>query len=552
MGKDKKRIALLSNITADLLAGKLRRKYEVYIPDGYDAWIQEVLNPSSGLYAERPDAVILLLDGTEAREWKSAEEGAEKTGVWKQTLSRLAEEMGSVPVFVSTLDLRENRIRALSERGYAGLLENEWYQHISELAESRGNIFLFDFADLVRDMGRRQFYSDKMWYMGGMPYSRDGLNALSSEIDSLLSSAFCPRKKVIVLDLDNTLWGGVIGEDGLDGIVLSNHKEGQRYYDFQRQLLEMKKRGILLAINSKNNPEDAEEVLEHHPFMLLSSDDFVIRKVNWNSKARNLKEMISVLNITEGGFIFIDDNPMERETVKGECPEVTVPEFPADSSLLSEYAENIWKLYLRPLRVLGEDWHKTRMYRSEMERQQIRKESLNLDDYIHRLEMRADIHRMRPEEVDRVVQLCGKTNQFNLTTVRYTKAEIEEMSRQPDHIIYTVHTADKYGDNGLVSVIVLQLEEEAVHAESFLMSCRVMGRKLEDIILGHLVRAFEGRERFTGEYIPTAKNAPVKDLYGRLGFMCISDENGHRKYELLMKEKTLPLPDVYKEVRFEA
>ena len=416
------------------------------------------------------------------------------------------------------------------------------------MIEEKGNIYLLDLADTIAEIGRKQFYSNKMWYMSSMPYSRGGLNAVSLEIDRALGSAFNSRKKIIALDLDNTLWGGVIGEDGVDGIELSDHKEGQRYYDFQRQLLEMKNRGIVLGIVSKNNVDDAEAAIQGHPAMLLRDDDFVSRKNNWENKAINLKAMEGELNLTEGGFIFIDDNPVERETVKGECPEMLVPDFPEDTTELLGFAEDIWFDYCRPLRVLGEDLKKTQMYQNEAKRKQEMSESLNLDDYIAKLEMVADIHRMRDSELDRVVQLINKTNQFNVTTKRYTQAEVEAIADDPNNSIYVVYSSDKYGDSGLISVIILIGSDIDVRIDTFLMSCRVMGRKLEDVIINELAEACKGR-KLVGEFIPTAKNAPVQELYDRLGFEKVADEDGHKIYEL--KDHQRQEFASYKEIKFE-
>ena len=237
---DKKKIALLSNVTVDLIVAKLRKKYDFYTPEGFDTWVQEVINPDSELYREKLDAVVVLLDGTEARGWKDVIESRERLAIWRQSVSVLMEKFTTIPMFISTIDIRENRIKSLSERKYSLELENDWYQYIQGKAEELKNVYIFDIADLIADSGRKQFYSNKMWYMSSMPYSRDGLSVVSSEIDRLLATAFESRKKIIALDLDNTLWGGVVGEDGLTGIELSDHKEGQRYYDFQRQILEMK------------------------------------------------------------------------------------------------------------------------------------------------------------------------------------------------------------------------------------------------------------------------------------------------------------------------
>lgn len=546
---EKKRVALLSNVTVDLIAGKLRRKYDFYIPEGFDTWVQETINPAAGLYSEKIDAVIVLLDGTETRSWKTVDEGTERVGLWKQALAALVSNISIIPIFVSTIDFRENRIRSLSERSIKYELENDWYQYVQGLVESKNNVYLFDLADTIAEVGRKQFYSNKMWYMSSMPYSRDGLNAVSNEIDRVLGAAFTTRKKIIVLDLDNTLWGGVIGEDGVDGIELSDHKEGQRYYDFQRQLLEMKNRGIVLGIVSKNNEEDAEAAIRNHPAMLLRDDEFVSRKINWENKALNLKAMEGELNLTEGGFIFVDDNPVERETVKGECPDMLVPDFPEDTTELLSFAEAIWFDYCRPLRVLGEDLKKTQMYQNEAKRKLEMESSLNLDDYIAKLEMVADIHRMRDTELERVVQLINKTNQFNVTTKRYTQAEVEEIAADPNNAIYVVYSSDKYGDSGLISVIILIGSEVDVRIDTFLMSCRVMGRKLEDVILNELAAKYQ--KKMIGEFVPTAKNAPVRELFDRLGFSPVSDDNGRKVYELDGTGYEKKEFGSYREIRFE-
>ena len=182
----KKRVALLSNVTVDLIAGKLRRKYDFYIPEGFDTWVQETINPAAGLYSEKFDAVIVLLDGTEARSWKTVDEGTERVGLWKQALTALVSSISTIPIFVSTIDFRENRIKSLSERSIKYELENDWYQYVQGLVESKSNVYLFDLADTIAEVGRKQFYSNKMWYMSSMPYSRDGLNAVSNEIDRIL------------------------------------------------------------------------------------------------------------------------------------------------------------------------------------------------------------------------------------------------------------------------------------------------------------------------------------------------------------------------------
>ena len=543
----RKRIAILSNVTIDLIAAKMLKSYDVYFPEGFNSWVQEAINPTSCLYSEHFDAVVVLIDGTELRVLKTEKEVIEQVGIWKESITSLLNHIDALPVFVSTIDFRENNIKSLSERKLGVVLQNDWYQFVQHNIEKRTNVFILDIENTIKEIGRKHFYSNKMWYLSSMPYSRDGINAVYSEIERVLSSAFESRKKIIVLDLDNTLWGGVIGEDGLEGIEISHFKEGQRYYDFQRQLLEMKNRGILLAINSKNKMDDAEEVFQSHPSMLLHDDDFVIKKINWDNKAINLKKMEAELNLSESGFIFIDDNPIERETVKGECPEVLVPLFPSDTTELLSFAEEIWFDYCRPLRVLKEDINKTQMYQSEVLRKQDMVKSLNLDDYIRRIEMVIDIHKMRIEEKERVVQLINKTNQFNVTTKRYTTSEIDSIERDPNNSIYVVYCSDKYGDNGLISIIILRNTKLEVCIDTFLMSCRVMGRKIEDIIIDKITQL--SNKPIIAEYIPTKKNTPVKELFDRLGFTLISEVDGHKVYKLNQYSKMNT--GIFKEVNFE-
>ena len=551
MPKAHRKIALLSNITAELVARKLRRDYDVFLPPGFDTWVQQIVSPDSELWSLDADAVIVLLDGTEARGYRDAQEAAEKLTMWKRAVSVLAERFDRSPVFISTVDLRTTRILALAERKYHYALESDWADFVQRLSEERHNVYLFDLNEVIADMGRRQFYSDKMWYMSNMPYSLEGLNALSQSLRRLLGAAFDARRKVIALDLDNTLWGGVVGEDGTDKIELSPVKEGARYYDFQRCLNEMRSRGVLLAINSKNNPEDAEQAIREHPAMLLRDDSFVSRMINWQDKATNLRRMEADLNITESGFIFVDDNPLERDIVKGGCPEALVPDFPEDTAQLSSFAEELWYDHLMPLRVLEADRKKTENYLNDVKRKALLNESLSIDEYIGKLAMSVDIHRLRPEELERAAQLINKTNQFNLTTRRYTQAELGALADRQDCAVYVVYCSDRYGDNGLISVVILKLTAQGTLIDTFLMSCRVMGRGLESVIVDRLAGAYADTEALIGEYIPTAKNTPVSDLYKRLGFSLTAEQDGKRTYRMSVKNHVEKSFDHYSAISFE-
>lgn len=541
-----KKIALLSNVTTDMITSKLRKKFDVYTPDGYDAWISDIMNPASMTNSTEMDALFLLLDGTELYKLP-VDEVWQKIQLWETVITKLASQTDAL-LFISTIDFKENRIKTYGERKYFIEWENSWYQFVQGLSEKNEKVYVLDILQRIIDKGRDNFYSPKMWYMGSMPYSKLGIEIIVDEITLAMDAAFRSRKKIAVLDLDNTLWGGVIGEDGVNGITLSEYNEGGRFYDFQQRFLEMKKRGVVLAINSKNNMEDVEEAFQH-PDMLLSKEDFVSTRINWDDKALNIKNMAEELNLTEGSFVFIDDNPIEQKIVSGQCPDVFVPAFPEDTVGLPLFAERIYRENFQTLRITEEDSQKTKMYQTEAKRKAVKTDEMDLDSYIKLLEMKADIHRMRQEEKERVHQLCNKTNQFNLTTKRYSLKEIEKLVAAENTDVFTVSVSDKFGDNGLVSVIITKRCAETVFIDTFLMSCRVMGRRLEDVIISVLVGYYKDKGKLIGLYEPTAKNMPVATLYPKMGFTQMDDGDVKQYYYEL--DKPYPKVSSYAEVWFE-
>lgn len=540
------RLALLSNVTIDLLAGMVRKTHEVYLSAGFDTWQQEMILPTSTLYENKPEAVIVLLHAG-AYEWE--ESGYQLIDDWCRAFKALTDNLPGVPVFVSSIDVSihahygaESRIETKIE-GY--LIERIEGSH-----KAGASIYILPVKDVIADMGRKNFYSDKMWYVGSMPYSMKGLAALSELIDRYCSVTKGMRKKCIAVDLDNTLWGGVIGEDGVEGIALSNHKEGARYYDAQRILKKMKEQGVMLAILSKNNMEDVEPAFKH-PDMVLQHEDFVAEVINWQSKSQNIRQLAKDLNIGLDSFVFLDDNPAEREQMKAECPEVTVIDFPKDSSLFPETLEKAYNDYFLSLEVTGEDAKKTAMYQAESARKAEMSSANSIEDFLKKLEMTMTIHRMRPEEEKRVTQLTNKTNQFNVTTKRYSEEEIKALAENGD--VITVHMADKYGDQGLVAILILKYEGKEAKIDTFLMSCRVMGRKAEDEIVARIKGYLKakGIKTIKAAYIKTAKNAPVLELFDKLGFALVSGtirQVGDRKDYAATVEALPMVTGVFKEV----
>ena len=520
------RLALLSNVTIDLLAGMLKNDADVYVSAGFDTWQQEMILPTSGLYEFRPGAVVVLLHANAyAETWSRKDSGCQLIDEWCSAVEASAKRLPGVPIFVSSIDVSNEKCRYGAEARLDVFFENYLIEKIQTLHEKGAGVYILPVRDVISDLGRNAFYSDKMWYIGSMPYSMKGLTALSELILRYCSVRKGAKKKCVVVDLDNTLWGGVIGEDGISGILLSNNKEGARYKDTQRRLKKMKDQGVMLAILSKNNMEDVEPVYSH-PDMILQHEDFVAEIIDWEPKSVNIRKLATELNIGLDAFVFLDDNPAEREQMKAECPEVSVIEFPKDSSQLPATVAKVYEEYFLCLEVTGEDTKKTEMYRAESQRKAEMTAAASVDDFLKKLDMTMDLHLMMPEEEKRVTQLINKTNQFNVTTRRYSEEEIHNRAEREDSDIITVHMADKYGDQGLVAVLILDYEERTAVIDTFLMSCRVMGRNAENEIMAQ-IRNFlipNGIQTVKGTYIKTAKNAPVQELYDKLGFSLVSGE----------------------------
>ena len=530
------KLALLSNVTVDLLAGLLKKNNDIYISSGFNTWQQELLMPTSGLYYSNPDAIVILLH-TYDYEWENYDKACNQIDEWCEAFKILANNLTSIPVFISSIDVK-NKCKFGAENNFDEAIESYFIKNIQEIHNKGASFYILPVKEEIVDLGRNTFYSNKMWYVGSMPYSIKGLESLGKLITRYTSITKGRKKKGLVVDLDNTLWGGVIGEDGINGIVLSNHKEGARYYDTQKLLKKIKNQGVMLAILSKNNIQDVEPVFQH-PFMILQHEDFVLEYINWDSKSENIKKLAKELNIGLDSIVFLDDNPAEREQMKALCPEVSVIDFPKDSSQLPQVIEQAFYDYFVALEVTGEDTKKTAMYRAENQRKAAMSSLNSIDDFLKKLEMTMIIHKMLPEEENRVVQLINKTNQFNVTTKRYSDKEIKDLSKTSD--IITIHMSDKYGEQGLVSVIILKYENKVAFIDTFLMSCRVMGRYAEFEIMSRIKDMLAKKEisLVKSLYIRSSKNSPVEELYENLGFTIIETSETEKKYEA----KVSDLPD---------
>jgi FkbH-like protein len=380
------------------------------------------------------------------------------------------------------------------------------------------NLHILDYNLINAHYGRHFTFDPKVYYATDMILSIDILPVVAKHITDMILSLKGQFKKCLIIDLDNTMWGGIIGDDGLENIQIGDLGIGKAYTEFQLWMKQLKQRGIILAICSKNEEVTAKEPFEKHPDMVLSLEDIAVFVANWNNKADNIRYIQSILNIGFDSMVFLDDNPAEREIVRMNIPQITVPELPEDPSL---YLDHLLKLNLFETSSFSEeDEHRTRQYQEEAGRAIAQQNFTNEDDFLRSLDMTSEVKGFNKFNTPRVAQLSQRSNQFNLRTVRYTESDIERLGNSPDHVTFSFTLKDKFGDNGLICVIVGEKRQNELFIETWLMSCRVLKRGMENFNLNTLVdyAKANGFTKIVGEYIPTTKNMMVKDHYRNLGF----------------------------------
>lgn len=533
------KVAVVSNTNIQMISNMVSNFSEVYTPAGYGVWLQELLEESSKLYQFSPKAVFILLDASELLQTRNTiEEIQEELDIVANYLTNIWTIHPETDFYISDIDYPEKKIRPYHVASLEYEAETIWDSLLAKMVKVHKNCHILKCKKLVREIGEIKFYSPKLWYLGGIKYSNAGAALIVRQIEYIVH-AYTGRKKCLLLDLDNTLWGGVLGECGIEGIELSNVKEGARFYDFQRRLKEIKDTGVILGIVSKNNVDDVQEVFNNHQRMLLSEQDFVIRKINWIDKADNIRQVAQELNIGLDSIVFVDDNPVEREAIKQLVPEVEVPDFPTDTTTLENFAIDLWHRYFFVCKVIHEDIEKTRMYQENAQRSEALKYANNAESFLRSLTTTIKIGQARQQDVERIAQLTQKTNQFNVTTKRYSSEDIRLMLQSLQHRVFIAAVEDKFGDNGMVAVIILHIDLHTVTMDSFLMSCRVMGRQIEDQLLEYVEKKMHqiGCLEMIANYFPTAKNKPVQGLFERLGYDIVNiDEIGNKTYSVNLLE----------------
>lgn len=391
------------------------------------------------------------------------------------------------------------------------------------MAREYPNAYPAALSRIQRQLGSSEFADARMWYLAKMSMQTETLPYAAELVLDIVLATQGRIKKCVITDLDNTLWGGVIGDDGIDGIQLGELGTGPAFSALQRYLKALRERGILLAVCSKNHEETAKEPFLHHPDMVLRMEDIAIFVANWENKAQNIRYIQETLNIGMDSLVFLDDNPFERNLVKGLLPEVTVPELPEDPALVPEFLEGLH--LFEAAGYSDEDSGRTAQYRAEANRRAVQSTYADYDAYLTALEMRAAIMPFDPFHYARIAQLTQRSNQFNLRTIRYTESEIEALAANPRYVTRYMTLSDRFGDHGLISVVILKKQEDAMFIDTWLMSCRVLRRGVEQCLFDAIVALTleQGYTRLRAEYLPTAKNKMVEHFYDECGMTPIGD-----------------------------
>lgn len=530
-----KKIAVLSNINMNPAARLLTEDFAVYETEGYGNELETLMNQNSSLYAFDPEAVFLFEELMEIIRHEFSEAAAEAhIAAWFAAFAASADN-GRV-YFISDAYLYGAETALPEVRKKKPQIEGLWNRHLETLVREHPNVFVFPYRTLVERLGEERAFQPRLWYLGKIMHSMEMQKRICAEIRRQLAVLESTPKKVLVLDLDNTLWGGLAGENDQAPVLLSDDGAGLAYKNAQRVIRQMKDTGTVLCIASKNNEDDALEILEKNPHMVLRPDDFAVKKISWNDKARSIRKIAEELNVGLDSIVFADDSPQERVLVKELLPMVAVPEFPAQPEDIPAFFAEVYGTFFARTRVTEEDREKTAQYASNARRNQLREETATFEDYLKSLHItvtRVDA----VENLDRVLQLVNKTNQFNLTARRYTMPEMQAAAERKK--VYAFRVADRFGDSGITAAVIVDTGKEIPFIEEFTMSCRIMGRKIEYGILDYVEAdlAALGYERLCARYAATPKNCPVCSLYDVLGYSLTAEHDGVKEYRLELKER---------------
>lgn len=527
------RVAILGFCTTQYYAGVLRGlgkaagfPLTTYEPE-YDTAHQTVLDERSPLYSFRPDFVVFLTAVQALRSVLLTAEGPRRVELAEREIERLSSLVRHVSESTEATVLI-NEFVIPYERAWGNFtgridsslpsLVRRVNERLHELADERENVYTLDLDFIASWRGKRAWFDERLWFYSKSFCHPEALPDVAGQTIDIFRALKGNAIKCVALDLDNTLWGGTIGDDGLEGIRLGELGDGEAYVHFQMWLKDLAARGILLAVCSKNDPERAREPFQQHSDMVLTEANISCFVANWDDKATNLRLLAERLNIGLDSIVFLDDSPFERNLVRELVPDVCVPEMPTDPAEFVPYLESL-NLF-ETTQFSDEDRRRSDLYRANALREDEQTRFTNVNDYLISLRMEASFETFDDLHLPRIAQLVQRTNQFNLTTIRHTPGELKQFAESSDHFPFYVTLNDRFGDNGLISVVIGKRDGEQFDIVTWLMSCRVVSRRVEEFVLDQLVEIArnEGLSQLRGRYVPTPKNNLVSGLYQTLGF----------------------------------
>ena len=539
------RIAVIGSFTLIGLAETLQVKcaesniFSHIYSGGYNQYNEEMLNTDSNLYSFKSEICFLILDTRTILEnlfylpYDVCESDRKKfvNNKFKELSTLIKFFIGQsnskliVSNFVPPTHSPHGIFESKTDYGLQEMIIDFNHKLIDEF-KNNPLVFVFDFNGFVTNFGQKNIFDYRQYYLGDVQISLEKIPHLANQLMGFVKPILGLNKKCIVLDLDNTLWGGIVGEDGFNGINLShNDPIGKSFIEFQKHLLSLHKRGIILAVNSKNNFDDAMKVIREHPNMILKEENFACLKINWNDKVTNLKEISHEVNIGLDSMVFFDDDKVNRDFVRFVMPEVMTVEMSNDPS---QYVPILLELTdFNVTKITAEDKKRGKMYLEQRQRFELQKTTTDLHEYLKKLNIKLFIKNADEFSIPRISQLTLKTNQFNLTTKRYQEEDVKNFSNNNKKIVGCARVEDKFGDNGIIGVFIVDKENNDEWAiDTFLLSCRVIGRGIEEGIMNYIISLAkkENVSKVTANFIPTKKNQPAESFLPKFGFVKENDK----------------------------
>lgn len=462
-----------------------------------------------------------------------------------ETFKWIVAEISKTKTIIAFSIINLFEIKSVTSNHSIQIAINNYNNELKEIAKMNNNIKFIEIQDFFDKYPQNQWIDWKYFFISQMALNPKLAIDFQTWFSKKMDAIELKRKKCLILDLDNTLWGGIVGEDGINGIAIGGDYPGNAFLLFQQLIEKLGEQGIILSVCSKNNLTDIVQMWNEHPTNILKEKHFSALKINWNNKAENIRELADELNIGLDSMIFFDDNPSERELIKSVLPQVFVPDFPEYPYQLPNFIKEIAENYFSVYTLTIEDIAKTEQYKANAQRNNFISSFQNMDDYLANLEMILEIKEINDSTLSRVVQLIQKTNQFNLTTKRYTDVEILNFL-ELGYQIYTLNVKDKFGDNGLTGVIIIQVNNTSAFIDTLLLSCRILGKGIEKAFVYKILQLLkkQGIEKVLAKYIPSPKNLQVADFYNTLGFD-EQKEDVNKIYTISLNSMDLPIAPYY-------